>query len=252
MAKAKKERTRKGRDLDKWRNTRPAAPAGSVRIIGGQYRGQTLLYSGDKITRPMKDNVREALFNLVGGYLEDTVVFDLFAGTGAVGLEALSRHAFHSVLIERHVPTSRIIRQNAESIDVMGDVSICCSDTFFWVRQFAREIDSGNVQSIQLDLPSLQQRPWVVFCCPPYDSYLNEEAKLLPMLEFFCHHCPPQSLIVVECDDRFDLGLLPAPDQWKTTRYSPAIISILKFMGQQAHETQEKGSLIDSHLEEME
>ena len=70
----------------------PHEPAG-VRIIGGRFRGRKILYSGDPRTRPMKDRVREAVFNLLGTAVRGKHALDLFAGTGALGLEALSRGA---------------------------------------------------------------------------------------------------------------------------------------------------------------
>ena len=78
-----------------------------MRIIGGKFRGRKLEYSGDLRTRPMKDRVREALFNLLGNAVEGKIAIDLFAGTGALGLEALSRGASRAVFIERHRPTAQ-------------------------------------------------------------------------------------------------------------------------------------------------
>ncbi|MEE2639535.1 MAG: RsmD family RNA methyltransferase [Planctomycetota bacterium] len=226
MGKSNKGRITRGRDLDKWRNNRAAAPEGCIRIIGGQYRGQTLLYSGDRVTRPMKDNVREALFNLVGGYLGGTIVFDLFAGTGAVGLEALSRQAAHAVLVERHVPTSKIIRQNTESLAVTGQSTICCSDTFFWTRQFEKEMQQKKISCLPLEFDVLSQHPWSVFCCPPYDLFLDSEEKLTRLIATFAQLCPANSLIVTEFDSRFDADKLPDSQLWKTREYSPAILSV--------------------------
>ena len=64
-----------------------------LRIVGGRFRGRKLLYSGDFRTRPMKDRLREAVFNLVGPAVAGMHAIDLFGGTGALGLEALSRGA---------------------------------------------------------------------------------------------------------------------------------------------------------------
>src|SRR6185369_13778531 len=82
-------------------------PVVGLRIIGGKLRGRKLQYSGDLRTRPMKDRVREAVFNLLGPGVKGSHAIDLFAGTGALGLEAISRGAAQATLIERHLPTSR-------------------------------------------------------------------------------------------------------------------------------------------------
>src|SRR4029077_10034324 len=89
-----------------------------LRIIGGRFRGRKLAYSGDVRTRPMKDRVREALFNLLGRAVAGKTVIDLFAGTGALALEALSRGASRAVVIEMHRPTARLIVQNAASLAI--------------------------------------------------------------------------------------------------------------------------------------
>src|SRR5688572_16458652 len=84
-----------------------------LRIIGGSMRGRKLKYSGEARTRPMKDRVREAVFNLLGTTVEGCYVIDLFAGTGALGLEAISRGATGATFIERHFPTAKVIEENA-------------------------------------------------------------------------------------------------------------------------------------------
>src|SRR6186713_2214397 len=91
----------------------PDSPVVGLRIIGGTLRHRKLQYSGDLRTRPMKDRVREAVFNLLGPQIKGTHAIDLFAGTGALGLEAVSRGASRATLIERHLPTAKLIEQNA-------------------------------------------------------------------------------------------------------------------------------------------
>ena len=108
---------KRGKKITNWRSPRPTAKGGKLRIIGGTFRGRQIQYSGDSVTRPMKDNIREALFNLVGGWVKGKAAFDLFAGTGAMGLEALSRGATQGLFIERHFPTVRIIKDNVRSLD---------------------------------------------------------------------------------------------------------------------------------------
>src|SRR5919199_1250279 len=76
-----------------------------LRIIGGTLRGRKIKYSGDVRTRPMKDRVREAVFNLLGPQVSGSHAIDLFAGTGALGFEAISRGALRATFIERHYPT---------------------------------------------------------------------------------------------------------------------------------------------------
>src|SRR5262245_27839595 len=90
------------------------------RIIGGALRGRKLIYTGDPRTRPMKDRVREALFNRLSTSVRNKHAIDLFAGTGALGLEAMSRGASGATLVDRHFPTAELIRQNAASLGIEG------------------------------------------------------------------------------------------------------------------------------------
>ena len=162
------------------------------------------------------ETVREAVFNLVGGWIPGKAAFDLFAGTGAMGIEALSRGASRVFLIERHFPTVRIIRQNVRSLADDLPVKIEASDTFFWVRQFLKDPDHW---------PS---EPWVVFCCPPYSLYIEQEKAVLEMIQSLFQAAPPDSLFVVESDRRFDPQKLPDADRWFTRKYAPALISVYR------------------------
>ena len=101
----------------------PQPVASPPRIVGGTMRGRKLLYSGDLRTRPMKERVREAVFNLVGPAVKGKQAVDLFAGTGALGLEAISRGAARAIFIERHYPTLQLIRRNVQSLGVEGNAS---------------------------------------------------------------------------------------------------------------------------------
>ena len=85
----------------------------------------------------MKQRVREAMFNLLGPRVIGTQVFDLFAGTGALAWEALSRGAQRATLIERHFPTARLIRENAASLGLTDRIDVVPGDTFVWGKRLA-------------------------------------------------------------------------------------------------------------------
>ena len=80
----------------------------SLRIIGGRWRGRTIRYDGDPATRPMKDRVREAVFNRIGPAVRDKTVVDLFAGTGAMAFESLSRGSTNAILVEQRVQAAHV------------------------------------------------------------------------------------------------------------------------------------------------
>lgn len=187
-------------------------PIEGLRIIGGKFRGRKLHYSGDMRTRPMKDRLREAVFNLVGPDIRGTHAIDLFAGTGALGLEALSRGSLRATLVELHRPTAAIIRQNAAVLGAEELVEIVPGNTFVWVR---RE-------------PDLGESPWAVFCSPPYDFFVDRLDEMLELIGQLFERAPQGSVFVVEADDRFDFQRLPDAEQWDVRAYSPAVVGIYR------------------------
>src|SRR5262245_31340913 len=118
-------------------------PVVGLRIIGGTMRGRKLQYSGDIRTRPMKDRVREAVFNLLGPQVAGSQAIDLFAGTGALGLEAISRRAAQATFIERHLPTANLIMGNATAFGVAERIRVVFGDAFRWTANFKPEGDQA-------------------------------------------------------------------------------------------------------------
>ena len=152
----------------------------------------------------------------MGGWVKGKTVFDLFAGTGAMALEALSRGATKAFLIERHIPTVRIIKQNVQTLDSQLPVEISSSDTFFWVRQFLKDPQSSPDQ------------PWLVFCCPPYAFFEDRQSELLELITNLIDVAPEESIFVVESDSRFAPEKLPHSEDWTVRKYSPALVSIFR------------------------
>jgi 16S rRNA (guanine966-N2)-methyltransferase len=133
-----------------------------MRIVGGDLRGRTLATPKGEAIRPTTDRTREAVFNVLGhrhgGRLEGARVLDLFAGTGALGLEALSRGASHCIFIEESAEGRGIIRTNVETFGLQGRTKIFRRDA----------TDLGTVGTIApFDL---------VFADPPYGKGLGEKA----------------------------------------------------------------------------
>jgi 16S rRNA (guanine(966)-N(2))-methyltransferase RsmD len=197
----------------------PPADADSIagmRIVGGTFRGRKLQYSGDIRTRPMKDRLREAIFNLVGPSIRGTHAIDLFAGTGALALEALSRGAARATLIEQHHPTAKIIRQNIATLAVEDRAVVQPGNTFIWWKM---EMKQGTLS---------QEQPWAVFCSPPYEFFVSRLPEMLELIEGILVAAPIGSLAVVEADQRFDFGKLPHPQEWDVREYLPAVVGIYR------------------------
>lgn len=127
-----------------------------MRIIAGQWRGRNLTLPPQDVTRPTTDRVREALFSMLhsrmGGF-EDKYVLDAFAGSGAFGLEALSRGAAHVIFAEKNAKTMAVLQRNIKQFN--------CHDKITLVK------DAFN-------LPVAEKAADLVFLDPPYDVGLEE------------------------------------------------------------------------------
>jgi len=109
-----------------------------MRIISGSRRGARIFAPKGQETRPTSDRVREAAFNLIGpGYVEGANVLDLFAGSGAMGLEALSRGAAHATFVESDREACRAINRNLDKLALEG-ATVLCQDALTALRADAR------------------------------------------------------------------------------------------------------------------
>jgi 16S rRNA (guanine966-N2)-methyltransferase len=109
-----------------------------MRIIAGSRKGARIFAPKGTGTRPTGDRVREAAFNLLGpGSAEDATVLDLFAGSGAIGLEALSRGAAHATFVESDREACRTINRNLDKLG-FGAATVLCQDALTALRADAR------------------------------------------------------------------------------------------------------------------
>ena len=112
----------------------PTAMPGKVRIIGGHWRGTRLPVSARPGLRPTADRVRETLFNWLQPMLPGARVIDLFAGTGALGLEAVSRGAKHAVLVEHDRELAQGLRELAARLEGGDAVEVVQADAMAWLH----------------------------------------------------------------------------------------------------------------------
>ena len=137
------------------------AGSGNVRIIGGRWRGTRLAVVDAPGLRPTADRVRETVFNWLMPMLPGARVLDLFAGSGALGLEALSRGASEALLVERDPALAQSLRQAGERLQAAQGVHVVQADALQWLR-----------------VP-LHGRFDLVFLDPPFDAGLWPEALAL-------------------------------------------------------------------------
>jgi 16S rRNA (guanine(966)-N(2))-methyltransferase RsmD len=157
--------------------TRPRTPrTHRVRIIGGEWRSRPIGFPDEAGLRPTPDRVRETLFNWLGQDLTGKRCLDLFAGSGALGFEALSRGASEVVMVERSRPVSRALRENAARLGAHGFRLVVGDALHFLADSGAGRFD-------------------VIFVDPPYASGLV--AKVLPRLQGVL---APGGVVYVESD----------------------------------------------------
>lgn len=113
----------------------PAAAVGQVRIIGGKWRNTKLPVPLSPGLRPSSDRVRETLFNWLMPRLGGARVLDLFAGSGALGLEAVSRGAAQATLVERDAALSRQLRESVAKLGAQDQIAVVQADALQWLRQ---------------------------------------------------------------------------------------------------------------------
>ena len=162
-----------------------------MRVIAGTYRSRILKSPRDLALRPTSDMLRETLFNVLGPRIPDSRFVDVFAGTGAVGIEALSRGASEVIFIENHGPAVGLVKKNLEMLEVRSGTKILTMDALRGLQRLASEFMGG---SAPID---------IVFLDPPYAA-AEDYRKVLSFLgtaNFFVEG----SLVVTEHRHTFGL-----------------------------------------------
>jgi 16S rRNA (guanine966-N2)-methyltransferase len=126
--------TRPNKPSAKRSDNQAAATPGQLRIIGGQWRGRKLLFPGEPGLRPSPDRVRETLFNWLMRDIAGARCLDLFAGSGALGLEALSRGASYCTFVDRSGAATRAIGDHLRTLQCTA-ASVANSDVGIWLQQ---------------------------------------------------------------------------------------------------------------------
>lgn len=177
-----------------------------MRVIAGSARGVSLTAPRDRGTRPITDRVKETLFGILGERVIDAVVLDLYAGSGSIGIEALSRGAAHATFVERGHGALALIRNNLERTHLAG----------------AADVRAGEVLRF-LDGPDAGTRYDLVVLDPPY-----EEHAILAPLERLVPLLAPSATVVVK---HFWRTSVPAPEGlrlWRERRFGETALTFLE------------------------
>jgi 16S rRNA (guanine966-N2)-methyltransferase len=184
-----------------------------MRIVSGRLRGRALASPSGTLTRPTSDRVREALFNILAHGVEDfdlegARVLDLFAGTGALGIEAISRGAAYCLFVEDDADARGTLRENIEALGLTGITKV-------WRRDATKLGTAAPMQPFQL-----------VFADPPYGKGIGEKA-LIAALEG--GWLAPGAICILEERAGLDIALPPVFTTLDARTYGDTTLHFFRF-----------------------
>lgn len=185
----------------------------------------------------MKDRTREAVLNLLGGTLEGTLAFDLFGGSGVLAFESISRGAHAAAIWEvlRHGVAT--IQSIANQLGINEQTRVLHEDSFRWGQNlrenwgqlgplFQANPASESTLRTENSEPWPTDRPWVVFCCPPYAMWETQGEALKSLVQQWWQAAPENSLFAVELETETPISWLPEGIEWDIRNYQPAKVAV--------------------------
>lgn len=186
-----------------------------MRIIAGTYCSRILKSLKGLALRPTSDRLRETLFNVLGATVAGSRFLDLFAGTGAIGIEALSRGASEAVFVEHHAPAVALIRRNLESLGIRTGATVLAAAALRGLETLASR-QKGPASGFDL-----------VFLDPPYAA-AKEYARVLEFLGS-TELVAPGGVVVAEHRRSFDLPEeIGALHRFRVLRQGDAALSFFR------------------------
>ena len=180
-----------------------------IRIVAGSLRGRKLTCTVNANLRPTPQRVREALFSILGNAVPDRPFFDVFAGTGVVGLEALSRGASSVSFVERDFRLIGDLERHIEAFGVADKARIVRSDVYRWIERW-----------------QAPDEPVTVFLSPPFADLERRLDELLGAITQLQQKVAAGSVIVLQSESKATLDELPARTAWDERRYGRNVLLI--------------------------
>jgi 16S rRNA (guanine966-N2)-methyltransferase len=171
-----------------------------LRIVAGSLRGRKLTCDVNPQVRPAPQRVREALFSILGNAVPNRPFFDLFAGTGAVGLEALSRGARPVVFVERDFRVAGQIQKHLRAFDVADQASIVRADVYHWAERWQPPAE-----------------PVTLFLGPPFADFEQRLESLQILMADLQTKVAGDSVLALQSETPFQVSQLAGA--WDVRRY---------------------------------
>jgi len=182
-----------------------------VRIIAGEFRGRRLLPPEGDATRPITDRVKQSLFDILQPMLPEAVVYDLFAGTGSMGLECVSRGAKSVAFFEADRSAILLLRKNVAGLGVEMRCTIHGGDLFKWFERAQSPADP----------------PHLIFLDPPYRFLRERPDDLRRLVSHLACHLRPDGAMVFRHDAADHLDL-PAWERYDERTYGGMTLEFLR------------------------
>jgi len=174
-----------------------------VRIVAGSLRGRKLTCVVHEGMRPTPQMVREALFSILGNAVPGRVFYDIFAGTGVVGLEAVSRGATATRLIEKDPRLGAEIQKYAQQFGVADKTQVLRADVYRWAERW---VPPGT-------------GPVNLFLSPPFPDLTQRADEFLGLVSTLLEKAPDESVLTIQAEDGFPVEQLPDLPRWDVRRY---------------------------------
>ena len=180
-----------------------------LRIVAGALRGRKLTAFVHEGLRPTPQMVREAFFSILGNAIPDRTFFDVFAGTGVVGLEALSRGASAARFVEKDAKQAADVQKQAERFGVAAKVQVLKADAYRWGERWIAPADPVNV-----------------FLSPPFPDLSEKADEFLALVGHLWAKVANDSVLTIQAEVGFPIERLPEPDKWDVREYSRNLLLI--------------------------
>jgi 16S rRNA (guanine(966)-N(2))-methyltransferase RsmD len=187
----------------------------SMRVIGGTFRSRRLIAPSGFATRPTSDRLRETLFNILATRIEGAVFADLYAGSGAVGIEALSRGARMVYFVDHAAPAVAAIRDNLAALEIRSGFRIESSSVSAALRRIAK--------------PGLPERCAIVFMDPPYAAEEDYARTLASIVQGADCLLAPGGIVVAEHGRKMPLAESYGPlERYRVLEQGDASLSFFR------------------------
>jgi 16S rRNA (guanine966-N2)-methyltransferase len=180
-----------------------------VRIVAGSLRGRKVTCVVHEGLRPTPQMVREAMFSILGNAVPGRPFFDVFSGTGVVGMEAVSRGANSATLLERDPKLAAAIEDYARKFGIADRVQVLRTDVYRWAERWI-----------------VPDRPLNLFLSPPFGDLTDRAGDFMALVSLLMSKVPDESVVVIQAEDGFPADQVPDADAWDFRKYGRNILLI--------------------------